>query len=163
MKHPTYSTIIIGSGISGLYAALKLANASHNVLLVTKSRLGESNSRYAQGGMTAVVGTNSSDSVQLHVADTLKAGAGLSEFNTVKFVSEQSDAVVRGLLEFGVEFDRGENGELVYTLEGAHSVNRVLKSYLFRPASQSTASWKAFLFMSINFCFPVKFSSSASR
>ncbi len=126
MKHPTYSTIIIGSGISGLYAALKLANASHNVLLVTKSRLGESNSRYAQGGMTAVVGTNSSDSVQLHVADTLKAGAGLSEFNTVKFVSEQSDAVVRGLLEFGVEFDRGENGELVYTLEGAHSVNRVL-------------------------------------
>ncbi len=123
MKHSKYSAVIIGSGISGLYAALKLGS---DVLLVTKGKLGESNSRYAQGGMTAVMSQNDSDSVQSHVSDTIKAGAGLSEFNTVKFISEKSDAVVRDLLEFGVEFDKNESGEFTYTLEAAHSVNRVL-------------------------------------
>lgn len=131
MKYSKYSTIIIGSGIAGLYAALKIeqqANLPDGILLITKSKLGESNSRYAQGGMVGVLKENKKDSVSSHVSDTIKAGAGLSEFNTVKFISEHSDRVIKDLLNFGVEFDRDENGNLTFTLEAAHSVNRVLHS-----------------------------------
>jgi len=129
MKYSRYSTVIIGSGIAGLYAALKTeqqVNLPDGLLIITKSKLGESNSRYAQGGMVGVIKENKSDSTESHISDTIKAGAGLSEFNTVKFISEKSDAVVKDLLAFGVEFDKDENGEFKYTLEAAHSVNRVL-------------------------------------
>lgn len=129
MKYSKYSTVIIGSGIAGLYAALKIeqqVDLPDGLLLVTKSRLGESNSRYAQGGMVGVMKENKNDSTASHISDTIKAGAGLSEFNTVKFISENSDAVIKDLLKFGVEFDRNENNELTFTLEAAHSVNRVL-------------------------------------
>ena len=131
MKYSKYSTIIVGSGIAGLYSALKInqqVNLPDGLLLITKSRLGESNSRYAQGGMVAVMKDNKADSTVSHIADTIKAGAGLSEFNTVKFISENSDAVVKDLLKFGVQFDRDENNNLCYTKEAAHSVRRILHS-----------------------------------
>ena len=131
MKYSRYSAIITGSGIAGLYAALKTeqqVKLPDGLLLITKSKLGESNSRYAQGGMVAVLKENKNDSTASHISDTIKAGAGLSEFNTVKFISENSDAVIKDLLKFGVEFDRNEDNELAFTLEAAHSVNRVLHS-----------------------------------
>lgn len=131
MKYSRYSTIIVGSGIAGLYAALKMeqqAKLPDGILLITKSNLGESNSRYAQGGMVAVLKENKNDSTESHISDTIKAGAGLSEFNAVKFISENSDKVVKDLLEFGVEFDRDENGNLCFTKEAAHSVRRILHS-----------------------------------
>lgn len=137
MKYSKYSTVIIGSGISGLYTALKLEQncsgksgipAQHKILLITKSTLGESNSYYAQGGMVAVLKDNKNDSVQSHVQDTLIAGAGLSDENTVKFISENSDEVVKDLLKFGVEFDRDDNGKFKLTKEAAHSVRRILHS-----------------------------------
>ena len=131
MKYSKYSAVVIGSGIAGLYAALKLeqqTKLNDGILLITKSKLGESNSRYAQGGMVGVLKENKSDSTTSHISDTIKAGAGLSDFNTVKFISENSDKVIKDLLTFGVEFDRDENGELTFTLEAAHSVRRVLHS-----------------------------------
>lgn len=131
MKYSRYSTIIVGSGIAGLYAALKIeqqAKLPDGVLLLTKSKLGESNSRYAQGGMVAVLKENKNDSTESHIRDTIKAGAGLSEFNTVKFISENSDKVVKDLLNFGVEFDRDENNQFCFTKEAAHSVRRILHS-----------------------------------
>lgn len=131
MKYSKYSVIIIGSGIAGLYAALKIeqqTNLADGILLVTKSQPGESNSRYAQGGMVGVMKENASDSTASHISDTIKAGAGLSELSTVKFISENSDKVVKDLLNFGVEFDRDENNNLTFTLEAAHSVRRVLHS-----------------------------------
>ncbi|HAS93279.1 MAG TPA: L-aspartate oxidase, partial [Cyanobacteria bacterium UBA10660] len=131
MRNSKYSAVVIGSGIAGLYSALKLEqqlDLPDGILLITKSNLGESNSYYAQGGMVAVLKSNENDSVESHVADTLKAGAGLSELNTVKFISENSDKVVKDLLTFGVEFDRDENGNFTLTKEAAHSVNRILHS-----------------------------------
>ena len=131
MKYSKYSVIIVGSGIAGLYAALKIeqqTNLDDGILLITKSKLGESNSRYAQGGMVAVMKDNKSDSTESHITDTIKAGAGLSEFNAVKFISEHSDAVVKDLLKFGVEFDRDENNNFCFTKEAAHSVRRILHS-----------------------------------
>ena len=131
MKYSRYSTVIVGSGIAGLYAALKIEQQTKlpdGVLLLTKSKLGESNSRYAQGGMVAVLKENKADSTESHISDTIKAGAGLSDFNTVKFISENSDKVVKDLLKFGVEFDRDENNQLCFTREAAHSVRRILHS-----------------------------------
>lgn len=129
MKYSKYSTVIIGSGIAGLYAALKIeqqVKVADGILLITKSTLGESNSKYAQGGMVAVMKENKADSVASHISDTIKAGAGLSEFNTIKFISENSDSVVKDLLKLGVEFDRDDENNLCYTKEAAHSVRRIL-------------------------------------
>lgn len=131
MKYSRYSTVIVGSGIAGLYAALKIEQQTKlpdGILILTKSKLGESNSRYAQGGMVAVLKENEADSTESHISDTIKAGAGLSEFNTVKFISENSDKVIKDLLKFGVEFDRDENNQLCFTREAAHSVRRILHS-----------------------------------
>ena len=131
MKYSKFSAVIIGSGIAGLYAALKIEQQlqlPNGVLLITKSKLGESNSYYAQGGMVAVLKENEKDSVESHVTDTIKAGAGLSELDTIRFISENSDKVVKDLLKFGVEFDRDENGKFTLTKEAAHSVRRILHS-----------------------------------
>ncbi len=129
MKYSKYSAVIVGSGIAGLYAALKIeqqSNLSDGILVVTKSDFGQSNSLYAQGGIVGVMKENKSDSTASHISDTIKAGAGLSEFNAVKYISEHSDAVIKDLLKLGVEFDRDENNNLCFTREAAHSVRRIL-------------------------------------
>ncbi len=129
MKHSTYSAIIVGSGIAGLYAAIKLAQSSKvpdGILLLTKSALSECNSRYAQGGIVGVLKENTPDSISLHVADTIKAGCGLCDFNVVKFISENSQHAIEDLMACGVNFDRNEENKLNFTLEGAHSVRRIL-------------------------------------
>lgn len=131
MKYSKYSAVIIGGGIAGLYAALKISQQSElpdGLLLITKSKLGESNSRHAQGGIVAVLKDNKKDSISLHVSDTLKAGAGLSDFGVTKFISESSDEVIKDLLSLGVEFDKNDNDNFYLTLEAAHSVNRILHS-----------------------------------
>ena len=131
MKYSKYSTVIIGSGVAGLYAALKIeqqVKLPDGLLVVTKSKLGESNSLYAQGGIVGVMKENKADSTVSHISDTIKAGAGLSEFNTVKYISEHSDAVIKDLVKIGVEFDCDEKGKLCFTREAAHSVRRILHS-----------------------------------
>ena len=129
MRHSEYSVVIIGSGAAGLYAALKIANSINlpdGVLIVTKSELGESNSKYAQGGIVSVLKDNKEDSVEAHVKDTINAGAGLSDLKVVEYISEASDTVIKDLINYGVEFDRDAEGHLNYTLEAAHSVKRIL-------------------------------------
>ena len=129
MKHSKYSVIIIGSGIAGLYAALKLSDNIHlpdGLLVLTKASLADSNSSHAQGGIVGVMPENKADSVKIHVEDTLKAGAGLSNEKVVTFISENSNTVIKDLLEYGVEFDKNEQNEFNFTLEGAHSVKRIL-------------------------------------
>lgn len=129
MKYSNYSAVIIGSGVAGLYAAIKLSesmNLPDGVLLITKSALNESNTRYAQGGIVGVMHENTEDSVNLHIQDTLKAGAGLSDYNVTKFISENSDYAIKDLLKYGVDFDKDENDNLKFTLEGAHSIKRIL-------------------------------------
>lgn len=129
MKHSKYSVIIVGSGIAGLYAALKLSDKMtlpDGLLVLTKANLSDSNSSHAQGGIVAVLPENIEDSVKIHVEDTLKAGAGLSNKDVVTFISENSNVVIKDLLNYGVEFDKNEKNELNFTLEGAHSVKRIL-------------------------------------
>ncbi len=129
MKHSKYSVIIVGSGIAGLYAAIKLSETMtlpDGILLLTKSQLAECNSRYAQGGIVGVLPENKPDSVSLHIADTIKAGCGLCDFNVVKFISENSRYAIEDLMKYGVVFDKNAENKLNFTLEGAHSVRRIL-------------------------------------
>lgn len=123
-----YPTIVVGSGISGLYTALKIAQAGVKLAFVTKSKLGESNTRYAQGGVAVVLPENTNDSIELHVEDTLNAGAGLSNPYVTRFITERGAQVVNELIKYGVQFDRCNDNKLAMTLEGAHSVRRVLHS-----------------------------------
>ena len=128
MEIQHYSLIVIGSGISGLYAALR-ANERHNlknILILTKSELKESNSTHAQGGIASVLPENKDDSVELHVKDTLKAGAGLSSLSVSKFISERGAKIIDDLIKKGVLFDRDKNQKVALTLEAAHSVRRIL-------------------------------------
>lgn len=129
MKHSEYSAVVIGSGAAGLYAALKIVsgmNLPEGLLLITKSTLGESNSKYAQGGIVGVVHQNIGDTVESHVSDTLKAGAGLSEVSSVEYISKVSDDVINDLINEGVNFDCDKDGNLTFTLEAAHSIKRIL-------------------------------------
>ncbi len=131
MKKSKYSAVIIGSGVAGLFTALELSkynNLSNGILLVSKGKIDDCNSKHAQGGMVAVMDDNPNDSVESHIKDTMYAGAGLSEFEVVKNISINSHNAVKKLLEYGVEFDKDENGNLSYTLEAAHGVSRILHS-----------------------------------
>ncbi len=132
MKHSTYSVVIIGSGAAGLYAALKLSQQlvlPDGILLITKSNLENCNSYHAQGGIVAVLNDNKTDSLDLHLKDTLKAGAGLSEPDVVTSISEKSNNVVKDLDEIGILFDKDDNGNYLLTLEAAHSTKRILHCY----------------------------------
>ncbi len=130
MKYSKYSVVIIGSGVSGLYLALKVASQKHlkdGVLVITKSDLEDSNSRLAQGGIVAVLPEfNKADSISSHVSDTIKAGCGLNDFNVVKFISQNSSAAIQDLIKLGVDFDKTDEGKLSFALEAAHSVPRIL-------------------------------------
>lgn len=117
-----FDVIVVGTGAAGLYASLCLPEHLH-VGLVTKNTLPQSASEWAQGGMAAAIAPD--DSPWLHIEDTLKAGAGLCEFEAVKFLAEQASQCVHSLLKLGVSFDR-QDGELALTLEAAHSRRRVL-------------------------------------
>lgn len=115
--------VVIGSGIAGLTAALRLAGR-HEVTVVTKGRLGQSNTALAQGGIAGVLGAD--DSVESHIADTLAAGAGLSDDDAVRVLCTEGPERILELAAAGVAFDRDENGHWARGLEGAHSIPRIL-------------------------------------
>jgi L-aspartate oxidase len=115
--------IIIGGGVAGLMAAL--AAAPHPVTLLNAGELGaQAASGWAQGGMAVAVGAD--DSVALHVADTLAAGAGLCDRAAVERIIGAGPAVVETLLRLGVRFDRDKSGALALGLEAAHARHRIL-------------------------------------
>ena len=115
--------IVVGSGVAGLTAALEAVDAGHDVTLLTKSDLAQSNTRYAQGGVAVVM--TSDDTVAEHVQDTLIAGAGLSDQDTVEVLCSEGPAAIRELIERGVQFDR-HGDDLAHGLEAAHSHARIL-------------------------------------
>jgi L-aspartate oxidase len=114
--------VIVGAGIAGLSFALRLPDTLR-ITVVTKSELGESNTRYAQGGMAAAVGPD--DTPDLHLADTLDAGAGLTDLDATEGLVERGPSAVRWLLKQGARFDiHGHTLELGQ--EAAHSRRRIL-------------------------------------
>jgi len=129
MQKFEYEVLIIGSGASALYSALKISRRNDfkgRILIVTKCPFGESNSRYAQGGIASAIKNNISDNISLYVNDTLKSGDGLSDESVVHSIIADSEAVINDLEYFGTKFDYGTNGEYEFALGGGHSTKRVL-------------------------------------
>lgn len=126
-----FDVAIVGAGIAGLSVALRLPEHMR-VALFTKGQLGESNTRYAQGGLAVALGED--DSPELHFQDTIAAGAGLCDEEAVRILVEQAPAAVLWLMQVGVRFDRAQSGSdahmtpdgLLLGREGAHSRWRVL-------------------------------------
>lgn len=114
--------IIIGSGIAGLRACLELAPRGR-VVVLTKDRVTESNTEYAQGGVAAVMSDD--DQISLHYEDTIKAGAGLCDPQAVRVLVEEGPKYLEELIAWGAEFDR-VNGQLQLGQEGAHSRRRIV-------------------------------------
>ena len=119
----SYDAIVIGAGVAGLAFVLRLPPGTR-VALLTKGALGESNTRYAQGGLAAAVGLD--DDPALHEADTLAAGAGLCDPEAVRRLVAGGKAAVEWLVAAGTRFDRGADGRPSLGLEAAHQRHRVL-------------------------------------
>ena len=114
--------VVIGSGVAGLIAAVE-ASKTHEVVLVTKSNLGESNTHYAQGGIAAVTADN--DTIAEHVADTLAAGADYCYEPAVQVLCKEGPERINDLIRFGVDFDK-QGAKYALGLEAAHSHARIL-------------------------------------
>ena len=117
---------MIGSGIAGLSVALKVAEHG-SVAVITKRKGADTNTAWAQGGIACV--TSDKDSFELHVSDTLEAGAGLCDEAVVRTIVTEGPERIRELMELGLQFDEREvSGHREFDLgrEGGHSKRRVL-------------------------------------
>lgn len=118
-----HDVIIIGSGIAGVFTALQ-AKPDMDVAILTKETMDISNSVLAQGGIA--VSLDKEDSPDLHFKDTLYAGAGLCNEDTVWVLVNEAAGNIDSLCEYGVNFDKKSNDQLSLTREGAHSKNRII-------------------------------------
>ncbi|MEE1272844.1 MAG: L-aspartate oxidase [Bacteroidales bacterium] len=115
--------LVIGSGIAGLSYALKVADYG-KVCILTKSDASECSTKYAQGGIAAVMYDN--DSYEKHINDTLIAGAGLCDLESVKITITESTDRIKELIEWGTNFDKKQTGLYDLAKEGGHSEYRIL-------------------------------------
>jgi len=118
--------VIIGSGIAGLFAALRLADADHTVTVITKQRPIDSSTNWAQGGIAAILDKTDGIGLESHIKDTLASGDGLCDEEVVRRVIEESGARIHDLLNIGVRFETNEDGEFHFVKEGGHSQRRIL-------------------------------------
>lgn len=114
--------LIIGSGIAGLIYALKVADHG-KVCILTKSRAEETATKYAQGGIAAVMYTP--DTYEKHIIDTIIAGDGLNNKDIVEITIKESTARIRELIDWGAQFDKNDSGDYDLAREGGHSERRV--------------------------------------
>ena len=122
-----FDVLVLGSGVAGLSAAVRLAGAAGrpSVAVLSKGHLAESATHWAQGGVAAVLGGDE-DSTDLHLADTLAAGAGLCDEDAVRVLVDEGPGRVHELIALGVQFDREATGVLALAREGGHSRPRVV-------------------------------------
>jgi len=125
-----FDVLVLGSGVAGLSAAVRLAGPGGptpplSLGVLTKGALSQSATRWAQGGVAAVLGADE-DSTDLHLADTLAAGAGLCDEEAVRILVDEGPGRVHELIALGVEFDREATGLLALAREGGHSRPRVV-------------------------------------
>ncbi|MDA8278832.1 MAG: FAD-dependent oxidoreductase [Actinomycetota bacterium] len=122
---PDLDVLVVGSGVAGLSLAVRLADSSLRVGVLTKAELSQSTTRWAQGGVAAVLGGDE-DSVDLHHADTLAAGAGLCDVEAVRVLVAEGPDRVHELIALGAVFDSEAGGSLALAREGGHSTARIV-------------------------------------
>ena len=115
--------LVIGSGIAGLSFAIKAADYG-KVCIITKARMEDCNTQYAQGGIAAVM--YEPDNLEKHVKDTMVAGAGYCDEEVVRMVVSEAPDRIRELIDWGVDFDRHSDGTLDMAMEGGHTEHRIM-------------------------------------
>lgn len=125
MSAPALDVLVVGSGVAGLSAAVRAARAGLSVGVVSKAALDQATTRWAQGGVAAAL-SGDPEAIDLHLADTLAAGAGLCDVEAVRVLVDEGPARVNDLIALGAVFDHDERGELELAREGGHSVARVI-------------------------------------
>ncbi|MFH9012428.1 L-aspartate oxidase [Streptomyces sp. NPDC017943] len=119
----TADVVVVGSGVAGLTAALRCEAAGLRTVVVTKARLDDGSTRWAQGGIAAALGEG--DTPEQHLEDTLVAGAGLCDEEAVRILVTEGPDAVRRLIGTGARFDASPAGELELTREGGHHRRRI--------------------------------------
>ena len=117
---------IIGSGIAGLFAASKLAEAGHEVSVITKQRPKDSSTNWAQGGIAAILDKTNHEEMESHVQDTLRSGDGACDEEVVRSIISEAGDRIRDLIQIGVEFEKTNDGTFSFIREGGHSSKRIL-------------------------------------
>ena len=120
----TTDVVVVGSGVAGLTCALHLREAGLHVTVVTKVNIDDGSTRWAQGGIAAVL--DPYDTPEAHAADTMVAGVGLCDPAAVDVLVREGPVRVRELIRWGAQFDRGADGALLLTREGGHHANRIV-------------------------------------
>ncbi|MGE3593467.1 MAG: L-aspartate oxidase, partial [Arcobacter sp.] len=119
-----YDVIVVGGGIAGLMAAIEAKNENNKVALITKGNVFKSNSSMASGGINAVLDSNNTKEINQHINDTLISGKGLGNKKAITYMCKQASKIVNKLVEYGVEFDRNEDGTIAQRPFGGGSSNR---------------------------------------
>lgn len=117
--------VVIGSGIAGLFAALRLSEAGNQVTIITKERSVDSSTNWAQGGIAGILDKTDGEGKESHITDTLVAGDGLCDRTVVQCVVEEAGDRIRDLLSYGVDFQK-EGDDFHLVKEGGHSSRRIL-------------------------------------
>ena len=117
---------VIGSGIAGLFLAVRCAKAGLKVAVITKKEISTSSTNWAQGGIAGVLDTENKESLEMHVKDTLECGGGHCDEDIVRSVVNEAADRINDLVKHGVKFDIGSEGEYDLNREGGHSDNRIL-------------------------------------
>jgi len=121
-----YDYLIVGSGIAGLYFALKAKEKGAKVLIITKNKLDDTNTNFAQGGIAAV--QHKKDSIWKHYQDTISAGSGSNNKRIVHYHVKKAPNFISELQNYEVNFEKGDDGNLKLTKEGGHSNRRIVYS-----------------------------------
>ncbi|EPH41398.1 putative L-aspartate oxidase [Streptomyces aurantiacus JA 4570] len=116
--------VVVGSGVAGLTAALRSSAAGLKTVVVTKARLDDGSTRWAQGGIAAALGEG--DTPEQHLDDTLVAGVGLCDEEAVRILVTEGPDAVRRLIATGAHFDESTEGDLELTREGGHHRRRIV-------------------------------------
>lgn len=117
---------VVGSGIAGLFCALRLAEQGRDVLVLTKRNIEDSSTNWAQGGIAAILDRTEKGAIEAHVQDTLKAGDGACDEEVVRSIVLEAGERIRDLLELGVRFQENGDGDWHLVKEGGHSARRIL-------------------------------------
>lgn len=118
--------VIVGSGIAGLFAAAELADAEHEVTVITKQRTKDSSTNWAQGGIAAILDKTDNNGMEAHVQDTLRSGDGMCNEQVVRSIILEAGERIHDLINIGVNFEQKKDGTYSLAKEGGHSENRIL-------------------------------------